>query len=196
MRKSIIFLTSTLGLVFVFFAGSVFASDITLTLIPASGDVSGPAGSTVGWGYTITNSSSNWLETLSLSAGSFSDGTPNAIFDFPAIAPDSSVTEGFSLTKTLSCSSPPCGLYEFTWASNAPMGTINSGTFTLSSDYFSGNPANPSSTDIGPAPNASAAYSVAASPVSTVPEPSSVVLVLTGAFVCLYLGRRHWSPRV
>lgn len=170
------------------FSVATFGDDVTLTLLPAA-DLSGPAGSTVGWGYTITNNTSNWLETLSVDAGSFTNGTPNLVFDFPNVGPDSSVTEDFSLATTVSCSSPPCGLYEFTWDSSAPVGTVNSGTFILSSEYFGGDPSNPSSTDLGPAPDASADYSVAASTVSTVPEPSTVFLGLTGLFT-LFLARR------
>lgn len=179
MRKS----RALAGLVvFAILACSVaaFADDVTLTLL-AAGNLSGPAGSTVGWGYTITNNTSNWLESLSLDVGSFTNGTPNLIFDFPNVGPNGSVTEDFSVVTTGSCSSPPCGLYEFTWDSNASVGTVNSGTFTVSSEYFSGDPANPASTDLGPAPDASANYSViAASPIAVTPEPSTVLLLLIG----------------
>ena len=64
-----------------------FADTITLALVPASGNVSGPPGSTVGWGYTITNNSSDRIQTQNITAGVFLDGTPNVIFDFPAVAP-------------------------------------------------------------------------------------------------------------
>lgn len=172
------------------FGVTALADDVTLTLVPAA-DLSGPPGSTVGWGYTITNNTSNWLEALSLDAGSFTNGTPNLIFDFPTVAPDSSVTEDFSAVTTVSCSSPPCGLYEFTWDNDAPAGTVNSGTFTLSSEYFSGDPANPASTDLGPAPDASADYAVtASSSVSSVPEPSPWLLLLTG-IPAIYIVRRR-----
>lgn len=195
MKSSIRLGAVVLGSVFLFSATVAFASDITLTLIPPDGDVSGPPGSTVGWGYTIINSSSNWLETLSASAGSFIDGTPDLIFDFPTVAPESFVTEDFSPTTTASCSSPPCGLYEFTWDSDAPVGTVNSGTFTVSSEYFSGDPANPSSTDLGPAPDASADYSASVSSTVTVtPEPATLLLLLTG--ICgLVLYKQRASSR-
>lgn len=171
-------------------AVTAFGDDVTLTLLP-SGNLSGPPGSTVGWGYTITNNTANWLETLSLDAGSFTSGTPNLIFDFPTVGPNSSITENFSAVTTASCSSPPCGLYEFTWNSNAPVGTVNSGTFTLSSEYFSGDPANPASTDLGPAPDASANYSISAITVSTVPESASIVFVFTGLCGLCLLRRRQ-----
>ncbi|MGH9396194.1 MAG: PEP-CTERM sorting domain-containing protein [Terriglobia bacterium] len=192
MKKSVISVAIVLGFLVLFVSVASFADDVTLTLIPASGDVSGSLGSTVGWGYTLTTNTSNWLETLSVSAGSFIDGPPNLIFDFPNVGPNSSLTEDFPLVSTASCSSPPCGLYEFTWNSNAPSGDVNSGMFTVSSEYFSGDAANPASNDLGPAPDASASYSVSVSSSTTVtPEPSTVLLLLTG--LCgLGLWHRRW----
>jgi hypothetical protein len=156
-----------------------FADDITLTLIPASGDVAGPPGSTVGWGYTLTNNTTEWIQAMNVDAGAFQNGTPNLIFDFPAVAPDSFVTLDFSLVVTASCAFPPCGIYELIWDNGAPIGFVNSGTFTVSSDYYSGDPSNPNSVDLGPAPDASAAYSATVSSPTGVPEPSAWLLLLT-----------------
>ena len=187
MRKSCALVALALFATLAFSLAS-FADDVTLTLLPAA-DLSGPPGSTVGWGYTITNNTSNWLETLSLNAGSFTNGTPILVFDFPNVGPNSSVTEGFSALTTALCSSPPCGLYEFTWDSNASVGTVNGGTFTLSSEYFNGDPSIPSSTDLGPAPDGTVQYSVTASSVSTVPEPSTWIL-LVSSLAAIWLFRR------
>ncbi len=174
------------GLVLMLGPSLSLASVITLSLIPDSGSVYGPAGSTVGWGYTITNTSSEWLGTLAVSAGSFTHGTPNVIFHFPNVAPLSSVSLDFSLAATGECMTPPCGLYDFAWDSSAPVGTVNSGTFGISSDFFSGNPADPSSVDLGPAPDANASYSA-----SAVPEPSTLLLFVTGCGSLLTLGWRQ-----
>jgi len=168
-------------LVLVCFAvtASGFADSITLTLIPATGNVSGPAGSTVGWGYTITNNTAEWIQAMNISSDPFQNGTPNVIFDFPAVAPDSSVTLDFSLVTTAECAFPPCGMYELTWDSTAPGGFANNGTFTVSSDFYDQNPANPGAVDLGPAPDASAAYSASVTS-SAVPEPSSLLLLVSG----------------
>jgi len=155
------------------------ADDITLSLIPVSGSVAGPPGSTVGWGYTITNNTPEWIQALYLNADAFLNGTPNNVFDFPAVGPMSSVTLDFSLVATASCSLPPCGVYELTWDAAAPAGFVNTGTFTVSSDYFDQNPANPGAADLGPAPDASAAYSATVNS-SAVPEPSSLLLLVSG----------------
>ncbi|MGH9444326.1 MAG: PEP-CTERM sorting domain-containing protein [Terriglobia bacterium] len=174
-----------------FFSAAGFAENIGLTLIPANGNVSGPPGSTVGWGYTITNGTVLWLQAESLSAGSFRDGTPNAIFDFPAIGPFSSVTEAFSPVSSDSCGSPPCGLYEFTWNSNAPIGTKNAGTFIVGFDYFSGDPANPSSIDLGAAPDADASY-MASAFGAPAPEPSTYALILAGLLLLAACSHPAW----
>lgn len=64
------------------------ANIYTFSVSPAE-DVSGPAGLTLtGWGYTIHNeSTTNWLVTTNLSAGTFLHATPHLLFDFPDLAP-------------------------------------------------------------------------------------------------------------
>jgi hypothetical protein len=162
-----------------------FGADITLTLLPISGSVAGNPSSTVGWGYTLINNTTNWIQTESVSSSAFLYGTPNEIFDFPDLAPNSSVTLGFSATATASCGSPPCGIYELIWDSTAPVGFTNSGTFTVSSEFFSADPNTPIATDLGPAPDASAAYSATVGSATIVPESSSVLLVLSGFGILL-----------
>src|SRR5271166_6249939 len=157
---------------------SAFADDIALTLLPLNGDVSGPPGSTVGWGYTLTNNTALWIQAEAVSSDAFLNGSPNQIFDFPAIAPGSFVTLDFSLVVTGFCSFPPCGLYSLAWDFTAPVGFVNSGTFIVSSDFYSGDP-NSGGTDLGPAPDVSAAYSATVAG-SAVPEPASLVLMVSG----------------
>ena len=156
-----------------------FAAGVSLTLIPANGAVMGAAGSTVGWGYSISNSTSDWLQTLNVSADLFQEGTPNVLFDFPAVAPNSSVTLDFSLAATGSCASPPCGLYDLTWDTTAPPNFNNSGTFTISSDFYSAQPGTLGAVDLGPAPDATASYSATVARIAT-PEASTLSLFLTG----------------
>src|SRR5271166_5521623 len=154
------------------------ADDISLTLLPLSGDIAGPPGSTVGWGYTITNNTALWIQAEAVSSDAFLNGTPNLIFDFPTVAPGSFVMLDFSLSVTGFCSFPPCGLYSLTWDTTAPVGFVNSGTFIVSSDFYSDDPNN-GGTDLGPAPDASATYSATVTG-SGVPEPTSLLLMASG----------------
>jgi len=166
-----------------------FSAPITLTLIPSGGSVTGPAGSTVGWGYTLTNTTAEWIQPISLSSDPFQHGVPNPVFDFPAVAPNNSVTLDFSLTATASCGFPPCGLYELTWDSTAPLGFTNTGIFTVASDFFSAEPGTPGAADLGPAPDATAAYSATA---SLSPEPGTFALIGV-TLACLGVVRRRRS---
>ena len=188
MRRYPIALTAAACLCF---AMSAYGGPITLTLLPSS-SISGAAGSTVGWGYQITNTTSNWLETSNVAADIFTNGTPSVIFDFPVIAPGATVTEAFSKTVTAACPVPNCGLFQFTWNAGAPAGATNSGTFSISSEYFGTNPlTDPNALDLGPSPDATAAYTVSlAGPA--IPEPSTTVLLSLGGLlmVCGALRRR------
>ena len=154
-------------------------------LIPGSA-ITGAPGSTIGWGYSITDTSTNWLQPLGLSATAFGNLNPTAIFDFPAIAPGQTVTETFS-TSTLNgpCASLPCGFYEVAIPNGTSPETVT-GMFTISSDYYDGDP-NAGGSDIGPAADLSSDFAVTVAP-STVPESSSIALLLT-ALAFMFLGR-------
>lgn len=167
----------------------VLADDIALTLLPLSGDIAGPAGSTIGWGYTLTNNTALWIQPTAVSSDAFLNGTPNLIFDFPAVAPGSFATLDFSLVANLLCTAPPRGLYSLTWDPTAPVGFVTSGTFVVSSDFYDGDPNN-GGNDLGPAPDASAAYSATVTG-SAVPEPTSLLLLVSGlCALCSSLKRR------
>jgi hypothetical protein len=170
----------------ILFAGTSLAeaASITLTLLPGMA-ISGPAGSTIGWGYKITNSTTNWVETLNLTSDVFTNGTPASIFDFPVIAPNGSVTLLFSRVVTGPCPMPDCGLFEFTWGSGLPGGTANAGTFTITSEFFGTNPlTDPNAIDFGPTPDMTASYSVT---VSGVPEPTTLVLLFIGMLALILI---------
>jgi hypothetical protein len=88
----------------------VLAGPYSLTLTPGP-SIQGNPGDTIGWGY-ITNNSADFLLPLTLDAGPFPSGfTPLNIFDFPEVAPNSTVTLDFSTIVTGTCPSPPCGIY-------------------------------------------------------------------------------------
>jgi hypothetical protein len=147
----------------------------TFGTVPSDGSISGPSGSTIGWGYTITNESgTDWLVTSGLNAGLFADGTPDgSYFDFPVVPPDSTVTVGFDQSTV-------AGLYGLTWDVDAPPGFVNSGDFTLSAQWWNGDPST-TGAFVEDASDESAAYSASVvNPASSVPEPSPLALLLVG----------------
>jgi hypothetical protein len=180
------------ALAVVWLSSTALADSLTFSFgtLPANGAVAGPPGSTVGWGYTVTNNSlADWLVPTALNAGVFLNlnpavvPNPNVLFDFPIVAPLQTVTLGYT-PKT-------AGLFEITWASTAPLGFVNSGNFVLSADFYNANPLlNPSAVDLGPAPDVSTPYS------ATVPEPPTLLLLSAGLWALQFLRKRFPSRTI
>lgn len=173
---------------FLSLSGSVAHADsFTFSLLPAGGAVSGAPGSTVGWGYTITNqSTTNWLALTSISADPFLHGTPDAsIFSFPVLAPMATLALTFDPVAG-------AGLFQLFWDTTAPVGFVNSGTFILSGEFYDADPL-AGGIFVALAPDQSALYSVTVTPsaVTPVPEPSSVLLMASGLFALRRRFRRH-----
>jgi hypothetical protein len=152
------------------------ADTISFKAIPS--DVSGTAGSTVGWGFSIANgSSADYLDLKAIDSDLFlsTNGTPDAsIFTFPNMAPGQTIIQPYDLANSL-------GLFQFTWNPGVPVGTMETGNFTLfgafcaPSDPFCAEDGSVSSTALASAP-----YSATVSSPTPVPEPSSVLLLVSG----------------
>jgi hypothetical protein len=104
----------------------------SFSLLPADGAQSGPAGTSIGWGYSITNRSSDYMVPTAINSDPFIHGTPLALFDFPVIAPNSTVTEAFALDSS--------GLFQLNWDTTAPSGFVNAGLFELSVSIYDNDP--------------------------------------------------------
>jgi hypothetical protein len=163
-----------LGLLFATHAAR--ADSLTFTVTPT--DVSGPAGTTVGWGFTITNTSTTmYLDISAIDSTLFlaADGTADAsIFNFPNVAPVDTVTQSYDPADNL-------GLFQFTWNTGVAVGTTETGTFTL---YGAFCPASdPTCVDDGTVPQgtlATADYTATVAGAASLPEPSSFLLLLAG----------------
>jgi hypothetical protein len=139
------------------------AADIYTFTVPAAENVSGPAGlSLTGWSYSIHNESNSlWLVTTGLSSGTFQHATPTLLFDFPDVAPGATVDVPYNPVTS-------SGLLQILWDTTVPSGFVNSGTFALSAQWWSGNPLNGGSM-VSTAPGASESYSAS---LTSVPEPA------------------------
>jgi hypothetical protein len=162
-------------------AAAARADSLTFTVTPV--DVSGPAGTAVGWGFTITNNpnaTGDYLDISAIDSDLFlsTNGTPDAsIFSFPNLAPGESETQSYDSVAGL-------GLFQFTWNAGLPLGTTDSGKFRLygafcdpTVDQFCAED-NPTLSPV----LATAAYTATvSSPSGTpIPEPSSILLLVSG----------------
>ena len=133
-----------------------------ILLLPDS-DISGDAGSTIGWGYTLINESADWLVLTGISAGSFSHATPDSsLFDFPILAPGASWSVAYDPGLLQ-------GLFQLTWDALARRGFINTGLFVLSAEFWNDDPFAGGAV-IGAAPDFSAAYSATVTAPAPVPS--------------------------
>lgn len=150
------------------------AADVYTFTVTDAVAVTSPAGLTTGWGYSLHNESSSlWLVTTDLSAGTFQNATPDQIFDFPDLAPGATVTVPYDPVT-------PAGLYQISWDSNAPSGFVNSGTFSLSAEWWSGDPLTDGSF-VATAPVASQPYAA-----TVTPEPAT--MGLAAIFLAVFCG--------
>jgi len=145
-------------------------------LLPVDGNAAGPAGTTVGWGYAVTNTDTAlWLVFTGLSADTFFYGTPEALFDVPIVAPGSALNNPYDGLN---------GLYALTWDSDAPEGFLNTGNFVLHAQWWDGDPL-AGGRFVTEADDVQLEYTALVTPPGsgTVPEPASALLVLLGGGV-------------
>jgi hypothetical protein len=156
------------------------ADDLYTFTVPDAVTVSSAAGVETGWGYSLHNESSSlWLVTTDLSAGTFQHATPNVLFGFPDLGPGATVTLPYDPLMQ-------SGLYQIAWDSNAPVGFVNAGQFTLTAQWWNGDPLAGGSF-VKAAPNAIQPYSA-----TVTPEPSTAGLSL--AFLAVF-GAAHFLRR-
>ncbi|MGH9860981.1 MAG: PEP-CTERM sorting domain-containing protein [Candidatus Acidiferrales bacterium] len=162
------------------------ADSWTLALAPPGGAISGPAGSTIGWGFTVTNqSATNWLMLTGITADLFQQATPDAsIFSFPILAPMSTLSVAYNAATFE-------GIFQITWDATAPVGFTNLGVFIVTGEFWDADPF-AGGGFVSLALDQSAAYSATVSPSANtpVPEPATLLLATTGAAVLLLRRRR------
>jgi hypothetical protein len=175
------------------------ADDISLTLDPVGGALTGPAGSTVGWGFTLANSGPDFAvisgsdfcvgpitSPCSTSFGTYTDFIGQQFI----VVGSSSVTEAFdNNTQT--------GLGSF-FINPASTGTVT-GLAVVFYDLFSVDPNSPDfNPDLDTISNgnllsADASVTVGSSATST-PEPGSLLLLAAGV-LALFLTKLFLGPK-
>lgn len=166
------------------FASLMPGATFSFDLLPGS-TLSGTAGSTIGWGYTLTNTSADqWLVPTNLNSGTFVSATPNVLFDFPILAPGATVTQAYDPVQGK-------GMMELIVDASLATTVVNTGTFVLDAEWWSGDPF-AGGAYVADADSAMQSYRAELSPAAAVPEPSTVVLGVLGGGL---LGLAGWSRR-
>jgi hypothetical protein len=194
-------------LVLIALGGLAHADSVpTLTLSPPSGALTGAAGATVGWGFTITNTSNFLLITssdfcvgpiaspCSNSLGTFTDFIASDQFVVVGPAPESSsVSQAFSASLF-------SGIGSFLINNTAHPGDSVLGQIVLTYDLFSVSPNDPNFNPIadtisnGNFLTADASVSVAGA--TATPEPGTSLLVSCGLLALLGLGaKKRFCPQ-
>lgn len=172
------------GLWVILFLCPVLSSAPLLQLLPASGALSGAPGSTVGWGFTITNATNFLVVTGSdFCEGAVVSPCPHTIgtytdfigaFNFIVVgpAPESAVvSQAFSLPAMT-------GVGSFQINGTAHAGDVASGQIRVSYDLFRRSPNDPNSdSTVDTISTGNVLTAAARVAVTGVPEPASLGLV-------------------
>ena len=170
------------------------ALPIDLTLTPNS-DLTGTKGATVGWGFTITNNSTDWIV---LTGSTFtSPSTWGKYYDFVAylanstIAPNGTVNSSFFADPS---DTVQTGFYHSTGTGKFVIDTqpplyeqTAPGTITISFDQYADEAL---FEQLLPSSSVSALASVTATDTTAVPEPSTCLLVGMGLGALLYARKK------
>lgn len=161
-------------------AASLAAAPL-LTLNPADGAISGPAGSTRGWGFSLTSDSSRWLTVIGSLLLTESD--PGVGFYVDSIG-----ALGGPLNFVLPPNDPTWqlnfdaatgeGVGSFTFDPNAPVGAVNSGILRIIVEAYAVDPAVCGGACLDETLTFDVNYSatVTADPGPDVPEPATILL--------------------
>jgi len=165
----------------------------TLELEPLGGAISGTPGSTIGWGFTITNDSDFLVVTSAdfvpaSSMGTFTDYV--SAFNFIVVGPtpeSSTVSQAFDPGLLT-------GIGSFTINPGAAIGSVANGTILLTYDLFSISPNNlnfnPDVDTLSVGNMLGANASVSVSGGTPIPEPSTLFLMGAG-FIGVWMARKR-----
>ncbi len=180
----------------------VMAAAPVLTLNPSNGAVSGVPGSTVGWGFTLSNDSGFVVPSLVVFCeGAFNSNCAPTFGKFTDFAAQFQVNVVGPAVSEAFDNATKRGIGSFAINSNAPAGVIDSGTIFLVYDTFTcdinDSNCNPTQTGFSQVLSAPASVSVAG---ALAPEPASAGFIVAGLTLLLAgLQRtrlRSWTERM
>jgi hypothetical protein len=171
------------------FAGCSQAGILSLTLIPTGGEVAGAPGTAVGWGFTLTDTTTDWVvldDSNFVASPVYGSYTDYVVSQFVVAGPSPespTVAEPWDQATTM-------GTGEFDIFATDPPGTLVTGTINVDYDLFSDDPNDPNF-DPGADFIGSGTFTDTASVLVTVtPEPGSWVLLLSAILVTFMLAAR------
>lgn len=199
MNRTLIFRLLAGGLL----CASAASANAILTLDPPSGAISGAAGTTVGWGFSFTNTTDFAVITGTEFCASNSNPLPNICLP---VAPNLGTYTDFAGAQFLVAGPSPesptlaqtfnnglqTGLASF--AINPGASGTASGIIVLTYDLFSVSPNDPTfsfNDEISGGNFVTAAASVTVGSTSSVPEPASLPLLGAGLLVALAAMKRR-----
>lgn len=183
---------------FLFLLAAGIASAVTITLDPASGNLTALPGQTVGWGFTVDSPTSYFVPTAVNFIPASGDGVftdilgPRLTVFVAGPAPDENpnVSEAFNMSLGT-------GLASFAVNAGVALGTVISGNILIDYDLFSVSPNNPSFDPdahylgAGPTISLDASILVDNTPTSATPEPSAALLLAGGLLLAGLRMRRN-----
>jgi hypothetical protein len=177
-------------------------ASVVIALVPPDGVVSGAPGSTVGWGFTLTNGA-DWVSIDSVTTENETSplggagGGFTSYMDLLGGLSDGVTPPSQTWTLTFSPGNPGTGLGQYAIDPGTPFGASDNGDFVIYYDEFSADPNTCGSCyldtlQLFDANGNPPAFTIYVS-TSEVPEPAPTVVVIVG---CILLLMRRLTGRI
>lgn len=172
-----------------FFGGTLSFADSVFSLLPEDGTINVLPLETIGWGYSIQNSTNDYLLPIGLSDTGLLYGSLVDIFDYPVVDPGQTAYQAYSFNAPGGFGNS-LGLFEYTAPLNLPLRLDQTGTFTLMYQLYDANPdLNSSAFAIGDIQTASVTFDLRSGSNVAVPEPGVFGMVGFAALAILFRRR-------
>jgi hypothetical protein len=156
-----------------------YAAPVEFAILPAGGSIVASPSETIGWGYSITNTTVHYLLPLGLANSGVVYGTLDDIFDYPVVDPGQTIAQQYVFNSPGGWGNS-FGLYEYILPLDMPPGFVQTGTFLFTYQLYDDNPdLNPFASPVAPPETLSAPFELTVE-ASQVPEPATFMLVAIG----------------